>query len=227
VDVKKDWGKVNQGDTPCLTQINGSIYGKKFYLTAFFRSQDMVHGWPRNAFALRKLQYEIARDSGYPLGALSIITHSAHVYGDDFVLVEDLIMKHYEKELGYTPAVHFDFDPRGNVVVEVIRKKEAMVWDTFLESVKDKTVPYAVAKTLGRLPKRGRGAGKLIRATLLAPDGGQPLKIFEGRTAQEVAWQITDWGYIRNPSHAMYIGLELQKAEEAIVKGKKYYQDPA
>ena len=53
------------------------------------------------------------------------------------------------------------------------------------------------------------------------------IKVFEGRTAQEVAWQITDWDYLVKPGHVMYIGMELQKAEEAIAKGKKYYQDPA
>ena len=84
-----------------------------------------------------------------------------------------------------------------------------------------------MAKTLKRLPKRGRNAGKLIRATLHAPDGGAPIKVFEGRTAQEVAWQITDWKYITDPGHLMYVGLELQKAEESIVRGGKYEQDPA
>ncbi len=227
VDVKRDWGAVHKGDTPCLTQLNGSIYGNKFHLTAHFRSQDMVHGWPRNAFALRKLQYEISHETGYPLGPLSIITHSAHIYSDDFLLVEELIMKHYEKELGYTPAVHFNFDPRGNVVVEVISRKDAMVWADFSSRYENEAVPYAVSQTLKRIPKRGRNAGKLIRATMFAPDGGAPIKIFEGRTSQEVAWQITDWGYLRDPGHIMYIGIELQKAEEAIVRGGGYSQDPA
>ena len=226
-DVKKDWGAVHKGDTPCLTQILGSIFEKRFYMTAHFRSQDMVHGWPRNAFALRKLQKEIADATGYRMGPLTVITHSAHIYGDDFLLVENLLMDHYEKELGFSPAVHFTFDPRGNVVIEIVSMKEALQFHEYSKRYEKGAVPFAVSQTLKRLPKRGRNSGKLIRATLFAPDGGAPLKIFEGRTAQEVAYQIADWGYLSDPAHAMYVGQELQRAEEAIVRGGRYHQDPA
>ena len=131
VDVNLDWGRVNKGDTPCLTQVLGSVYNSRFYLTGHFRSQDMVHGWPRNAFGLRRLQQDIAKSAGYKMGALVIITHSAHIYSDDFKLVENLLKDNYEKELGFTAAVHFEFDPRGNMVVEVIKQREAMVWPEF------------------------------------------------------------------------------------------------
>jgi len=187
----------------------------------------MVHGWPRNAFALRKLQKEIADATGYRMGPLTVITHSAHIYGDDFLLVENLLMDHYEKELGFSPAVHFTFDPRGNVVIEIVSMKEALQFHEYSKRYEKGAVPFAVSQTLKRLPKRGRNSGKLIRATLFAPDGGAPLKIFEGRTAQEVAYQIADWGYLSDPAHAMYVGQELQRAEEAIVRGGRYHQDPA
>jgi len=146
------------------------------------------------------------------------------MYADDFGLVDNLLMEHYEKELGYTPAVHFGFDPRGNVIVEVIKESEAYVWPAFAQKYKTQSIPYAVAKTLPTMPKN---TGRLIRATLFEPDSGPAIKIFEGRTAQEVAWQITDWDYILEPGHMMYIGLELQKAEEAIRAGRSYTQDPA
>jgi len=196
----------------------------KFYLTAHFRSQYMVHGWPRNTFALRKLQKDIADYGGYPMGALTMITHSAHMYGDDFGLVENLLMDHYEKELGYTPAVHFSFDPRANVVVEVIDEKEASHWEAFKERYKTQALPYAVTVELKRFPK---DCHRLIRCTIYEPNGGPVLKVFEGRTAQEVAWQVTDWGYLKMPDHAMYVGTELQRAEEAIVHEMEYSQDPA
>jgi thymidylate synthase len=227
VDPKLDWSRANKGDTPCLTQLLGSIQDKKFIMTAHFRSQDMVHGWPRNAFALRRLQSSIAQESGYRLGQLVLITHSAHIYSDDFKLVENLLMDHYEEELGFTPAVHLAFDARGNVVVEVIKEGEALQWPGFAQRYEKESVPLAVAKGLKEMPKRGKKAGRLIRATLYTPDGGAPLKIFEGRTAQEVAWQLTDWNYMLEPGHMMYIGLELQRAEEAIKQGKRYTQDPA
>lgn len=226
-DPKLDWSRANKGDTPCLTQVLASIQDKKFFLTAHFRSQDMVHGWPRNAFALRRLQERIAKEAGYKVGCLTMITHSAHIYSDDFALVENLLMDNYEKELGYTPAVRYPFDKRVNVVIEVIKKNEAQVWPAWSKRYKKETVPYAIQAALKEMPKRGRKAGKLIRATLFAPNGGAALKIFEGRTAQEVAYQITDWNYLVDPSHAMYVGQELQRAEECIKAGLVFHQDPA
>jgi thymidylate synthase len=224
MDPKRDWNEVNKGDTPCLVMVLGSVQDNKFFFTAHFRSQDMVHGWPRNTFALRKLQKDIADSAGMEMGPLTMITHSAHMYADDFLLVDNLLMQHYEGELGYTPAVHFGFDKRGNVVVEVIAEKDAYVWPAFQQKYKTESVPYAVAKTLPTMPKK---SGKLIRATIFEPDGGPAMKVFEGRTGQEVAWQITDWNYLTDAGHLMYIGLELQKAEESIRQGTPYNQDPA
>lgn len=214
-DVRLDWGRANQGDTPCLTQILGSIYDHKFYLTAHFRSQDMVHGWPRNALALRQLQADIVKNSGYKIGPLTLITHSAHMYSDDFKLVKGILEKNYARELGYSPSVHFEFDPRGNMVIEVASLPKNKVWPPING--------LAVARNLPKVKSKG----KMIRATLFAPDGGSVIKIFEGRTAQETAWQITDAGYLVQPAHAMYVGMELQRAEAAIINGTKYSQDPA
>ena len=53
------------------------------------------------------------------------------------------------------------------------------------------------------------------------------LKQWEGQTAYEIYTQITDWEYLSLPSHAMYIGSELQRAEEALFRGEFYSQDPA
>lgn len=217
-DPKLDWSNANNGDTPCLVMILGSVQDSKFFLTAHFRSQDMVHGWPRNTFALRKLQKDIADYGGYPMGALTMITHSAHMYGDDFGLVENLLMDWYEKELGYTPSVHFDFDKRGNVIVDLTEEGvvPAGLWKT--------GVPMAIMHELRALPKENK---KLLRATLYEPDGGPSIKEFVGRTPHEVLWQISDWSYIKDPEHAMYVGIELQKAYDSIVRGEIYHQDPA
>lgn len=224
IDPKRDWAEVNKGDTPCLVMVLGSVQDDKFYLTCHFRSQDMVHGWPRNTFALRKLQKEIADSGEYSMGALTMITHSAHMYADDFALVDNLLMQHYEAELGYTPQVHFDFDLRGNVIVEVIESKDAQVFEMWSKRYDKTPVPLAIQKMMAKMPKKQT---HLIRATLYEPDGGPAIKVFEGRTAQEVAWQITDWNYVTLPGHIMYVGLELQKAEESIKNGTRYIQDPA
>jgi thymidylate synthase len=224
IDPKRDWAEVNKGDTPCLVMVLGSVQDNKFFFTCHFRSQDMVHGWPRNTFALRKLQKDIADSAGVAMGPLTMITHSAHMYADDFGLVDNLLMSHYEQELGFTPQVHFEFDKRGNIIVEVIPTEEAQVFGMWSEKYASEPVPLAVQKMLGKMPKN---QDKLIRATLFEPDGGPAMKCFEGRTAQEVAWQITDWKYVTDPGHLLYVGLELQKAEESIKHKTIYTQDPA
>ncbi len=131
-DPALDWSNANNGDTPCLVMVLGSVQDEKFFLTAHFRSQDMVHGWPRNAFGLRKLQKQIADSAGYGLGALTLITHSAHIYSDDFKLIETILMDHYEKELGYSAHTHFSYDPRGNMIIDIL-PKEGLIKATLFE----------------------------------------------------------------------------------------------
>ncbi|MDO8451512.1 MAG: thymidylate synthase [bacterium] len=201
-NVKEDWSAVNKGDTPCLTQIVCSIQDGKFFMTTHFRSQDMVHGWPRNVFSLRKLQKLIADETGYPMGAFVMITHSAHIYSDDYELVEKILTENFVKELGYTSRQYFEEDPRGNVVTEI-------------ESVKGKA---------------GSGKEYEIVAKLYAPNGGLLLKEWRGKTAMDVYIEMINIGeYIVLPSHLIYIGTELQRAEHAIRdrKAHLYSQDPA
>ncbi len=119
-NVKVDWAAANTGDTPCITQIIGGVQDKKFFMTVHVRSQDMFHGWPRNMFAARKMQKEIADSAGYPMGKLTMITHSAHMYADDWNTASDLLEKYYIKETAkYPPGFHFHIDPRGNWLIDI------------------------------------------------------------------------------------------------------------
>ena len=61
--IQEDWSVVNRGDTPCLTQILCSIQDGNRLDHALSES-DMVHGWPRNVFSLRKLQKFISTNRG-------------------------------------------------------------------------------------------------------------------------------------------------------------------
>ncbi|MBI3577067.1 hypothetical protein HY086_03455 [Candidatus Gottesmanbacteria bacterium] len=212
--VKEDWGEVNKGDTPCLTQVLCSIQDGKLFMTTHFRSQDMVHGWPRNVFSLLKMQKLIANETGYPLGTFMMVTHSAHIYSDDYALVEKILKDNFDKELGFTSRQMFHIDPRGNVVVEV---EEVSVKNPVGRPIK-----YA---TLAKLDKSYE-----IVAKLYAPEGGLLLKEWRGKTAMEIYIQMINIGeYIIDPSHLIYIGTELQRAEYAIREGhpEKYSQDPA
>lgn len=132
-DVPRDWGRdnIDKGDTPCLTQVLCSIQDGKIFLTTHFRSQDMVHGWPRNVFSLIKLQKYISEQTKYPMGSFTMITHSAHIYADDFKIVEKILAENFEKELGFTPKQHFHEDPRGNYLVEVDQKRGLIIVKLF------------------------------------------------------------------------------------------------
>lgn len=94
---------------PCLTQITWSIKHGRLFETAVFRSHDIFGGWPMNAFALRELQRRMASDVGKGLGALTIISNSAHIYENNFDQAMGIIKEHYsgkstelkEDRLGY------------------------------------------------------------------------------------------------------------------------------
>lgn len=208
--IKEDWNEVNKGDTPCLTQILFSIQDNKLFMTTHFRSQDMVHGWPRNVFSLRKMQKMISDESGVPMGTFVMITHSAHIYSDDYALVEKILAENYDKELGYTSRQMFEDDPRGNITIEI-------------EEVQNKPVGRPIK--YADVPKSYE-----IVVKLYVPNGGLLLKEWRGKTAMELYIAMVNIGdYLVLPSHLIYIGTELQRAEYYIKlgKAKEYNQDPA
>ena len=73
----------------------------------------------------------------------------------------------------------------------------------------------------------------------LDPDNGKPLqcngskerlpiKIYRGRTAKEVGIEITEGNAplpISRIDHALYLGRELQRAEDCLLRRKRYLQD--
>jgi len=222
-NVKEDWSQVNKGDTPCLTQVVCSVQDNKLFMTTHFRSQDMVHGWPRNVFSLRKLQKKIADEAGgYELGAFVMITHSAHIYSDDYELVEKILKENFEKEMGFSTRQHFEEDPRGNIIVEV---EEKMSTETPKNEGEKAVTSNEQLTTLFSNPSTSYE----VVAKLYAPNGGLLLREWRGTTAMEVYMQMTDWDYLMLPSHLIYIGTELQRAEYAIREGRPhaFSQDPA
>ncbi len=211
--VPEDWNEVHKGDTPCLTQVLFSIQDNQLFMTTHFRSQDMVHGWPRNVFSLLKLQKMVAEEAGYGMGTFVMITHSAHIYSDDYELVETILKDNYEKEMGYTSRQMFEEDPRGNVTIEIEEVTKNRV---------GRPIKYA---KLARINKSYE-----IVAKLFAPDGGLELHEWRGKTAMDLYIKMINIGdYLVLPSHLIYIGTELQRAEYAIKNGQvdTFSQDPA
>lgn len=100
--------------TPCLVLVQAMIRDDRLFLTAYFRSNDMMGGWPLNVFGLRAFQKELVTmiDKKLKLGPLTTISHSAHIYESSWQQAEKLVHDHWIE-------VSCQWDPRGNLNVEV------------------------------------------------------------------------------------------------------------
>ncbi|NWJ44649.1 MAG: DUF4346 domain-containing protein [Chloroflexi bacterium] len=113
-DVEQD----SVGDNPpCLLEVSAGVQDGALYMTARFRSHDIYTAWAQNTYALRKLQKEIADDTGLRLGALTIISHSAHIYADKWKFALDTIDSFKKRRLDWRS------DPRGYFIIELERER--------------------------------------------------------------------------------------------------------
>lgn len=102
---------------PCLTVVQAAVKYDKLYLTCYLRSNDMFRGWPENILAFRTMQKEIADAVGLPMGPLTTISESGHVYEESYVQVKEVIDQAY-------PKLPCEQDPRGNYVIAVDAKEQ-------------------------------------------------------------------------------------------------------
>lgn len=228
-DLSEDFKKLDESDTPCLTQVLGRVEDGKFILTAHFRSQDMFHGWPRNAFALRKLQKEIADYAGFSMGQLCLITHSAHMYADDWNLAKELIEKNWWTEFKWKPPLYRYNDPRGNFVIEldregVVEKSPFGLPAPATWTIKPKSLEVLKIDNKKVKIDPGELKGKII-LKLYTNNMQTMLASFEGRTAKEVFWQVSDLDFMFRHDHTFSIGEELAKAEIALRLGLEFEID--
>ena len=98
--------------SPCLVLIQALVQDEKLNLTTYWRSHDMVQGWPENAYGMAAIQKKIADSIGVDPGILIMISCSAQIYKNYYKQVEDMLEKYRKKEL------MFD-DPRGNYIIKV------------------------------------------------------------------------------------------------------------
>lgn len=100
--------------SPCLILIQAVIQDHRLFLTAFFRSNDMYNAWPRNAYALRKLQFYIADKLDIKPGSLTTISSSAHIYASHFKIARKILNEnHLKRKI---------FDSRGNLIITLKNK---------------------------------------------------------------------------------------------------------
>jgi len=175
--VRKPWR------TPCLTLVQGFCFDEKLYLTAYIRSNDMLGAWPQNAFALRKLQSEIAKRIGKKLGDLTIISHTAFIDDNDLARAQKIV--------GENQRLFCKIDPRGSLVIEV-EKREIVVRHLSL-------------------------GGELFAE--YRQDGKEP------KAALKLAQKLLADNVISRVDHALDVGEQLGRAEDAIKLRLKFEQD--
>ncbi len=170
-------------DPPCLNLIQARARDGKLYLTAYFRSHDVFRAWPMNAFALRRLQGEIAAQVGANcmLGDLVIISQSAHIYADSWDAARRITTEHAREYLKNPRLIR---DPRGSFNIRV--------------------------------------EGFQIRVDHYSPEGNL-LATFSGNTARALQRELAF--FTSRVDHAIYLGMELEKAELALKNGWTFTQD--
>lgn len=100
------------GNVPCMTQLQFAYRDHKLHLTAYFRSNDMFDAWPRNAFALRKLQFDLAKKLDLKPGFLTTISSLAQIYEPNYDSAKNLIDKFKDK-------LFCRYEMRGNFIIEI------------------------------------------------------------------------------------------------------------
>lgn len=109
---------------------------------------------------------------------------------------------------------HIDLDPAGYFLIYLDREAGLICAKHFSNTISDTGV--ALDPETGKpLPCNQ----KLER---------QAIAIFQGRTAKEIGMEITekaDPKPLTYLDHALYLGREFQKAEQALIQGTEYIQD--
>ena len=107
-----------------------------------------------------------------------------------------------------------ELDPKGYFLIKIEPKTNELILEHYLNDIDQK----------GRAidPKSGEPIGCKTKSR------NQPNNIYRGKSAKQLGIQISE-GHgpfpISHLDHAIYIGRELQRAEQCLISGKKYIQD--
>ena len=109
---------------------------------------------------------------------------------------------------------HIELDPKGYFLIKIDPLTSELILEHYVNNIDSK----------GRAVDPG--TGKPISCSTKSPH--QPINIFRGKSAKEVGIQISE-GHGQFPisrlDHAIYIGRELQRAEQCLKTGERYIQD--
>ena len=131
----------------------------------------------------------------------------------DLALKEDLIqsIKLLDDKLS---GRQIELDPKGYFLIKLDSMTNELILEHYLNNIdsKGRAIDPESGKPIGCKTKRSN----------------KPSHIFRGKSAKEVGIQISE-GHgpfpISRLDHAIYIGRELQRAEQCLKTGEKYIQD--
>ncbi|MBS3128889.1 thymidylate synthase [Candidatus Woesearchaeota archaeon] len=115
-DPEKDY---ESSSPPCLNHVQVMV-DTKVNLFATFRSHDIFKAGISNTFGLLALQDYIAKALSLEKGVLSITSHSAHIYEEEWKDAKDLVMCQLRERISTRFKEHRDLDPRGIVKIQVL-----------------------------------------------------------------------------------------------------------
>ena len=107
-----------------------------------------------------------------------------------------------------------ELDPKGYFLIKIEPKTNELILEHYLNDIDQK----------GRAidPESGEPIGCKTKSI------NQPSNIYRGKSAKQLGIQISE-GHgpfpISHLDHAIYIGRELQRAEQCLTTGKQYIQD--
>ncbi len=107
-----------------------------------------------------------------------------------------------------------ELDPKGYFLIKIEPKTNELILEHYLNDIDQK----------GRAidPETGEPIGCKTKSR------NQPNNIYRGKSAKQLGIQISE-GHgpfpISHLDHAIYIGRELQRAEQCLITGKQYIQD--
>jgi len=107
-----------------------------------------------------------------------------------------------------------ELDPKGYFLIKIEHKTNELILEHYLNDIDQK----------GRAidPESGELIGCKTKSR------NQPSNIYRGKSAKQLGIQISE-GHgpfpISHLDHAIYIGRELQRAEQCLITGKQYIQD--
>ncbi len=107
-----------------------------------------------------------------------------------------------------------DLDPKGYFLIKIDPLTNELILEHFLNNIdqKGRAIDPESGEPIGCNSKRAN----------------QPTNIFRGKSAKELGIKISEGNApfpISRLDHAIYIGRELQRAEECLRNGKQYIQD--